>query len=1218
MHGLSRRLCRYISYIIILCLFLAPLSGGLTGTAYGEQVSLLNDRAADMVGATPLVARDLVLPAGLTGQGQIVGLADSGLDKGSMTDIHPDLASIPGEMPKVALLKSWAGRAVPDDPVGHGTHLAGTIAGTGQASGGKYRGIAPGASLYVQGLLDKDGQLTVPSDLEDLFWPAYAGGVRVHVNGWGGGQNTYGANTSQIDSFVRKHPDFLPVFGAGNSGPGTRTLTAEANSKNALVVGAGQIPRPAFGPDSRYAGEVASFSSRGPTRDGRVKPDLVVPASAVISACSRLTESNFVPNQNYTRMGGTSQAAAIAGGAAALLCQYLERQGVKPSSALLKAMLVNGARFLSGSSTDCGFGQLDIAGTVLALDEGMFRYKDEKYGLAQGEMAEYRFQVFEARLPVKVTLAWADPPAAAGTDDAALVNNLDLVVEGPGGTSYLGNHFLGLRGADDRNNVEQVLIATPVAGEYVVKVKASSIKKSVRTGAARPVQDFALVYGQSLQTGIVYSVKGNTIKLADGAELDTADREMQLVVDGGVKTANLEDVLPGSDVYAGVNCIYIFSRTLKTGGVQVLCTPQGWQVVEISGRARTGGFYLDATVQHDLSRFVFLNGKPVEYITDIPPGVEIHASVNPSSQTAWQLRAAYVKKSGTVYRVDTNKRELQLLEGGPAYRLAPWAAVSFIDDVVDTGFADAPYGTAQVASLESILPGMPVQLLLSPETGEVQYISVRRELAQGRLDKVEPEAARVVLETGNTYELFPGATVSRDAGDASLQQLQPGDYLQALLLTGTNSIIALQADTRVTYGQVIYASEKQGLLYLTDYTNRFHIFKLTSRTQVFRWNLPVDIGTLNSGSWVRLTLGSDGDEIRRVDIAEVAEEKTAFFSSYNKGAKTFTLSDGSTYRAGNTTLVSKAGYALGLEDLAPGEKVRVVVLSASGPWRSVPVLVEAEEDAGAARPVLSATARVANPALIIQGHTSADRVYLFRKDGSREAVTVKGDGSFTYLTRALSGEDSVQLAAIDTRTGGITGIKTDVAAFSGENPQYAFNDIENYPGREAIETLSGRGLVRGYTDGSFRPGQAITRLEMLVMLVRIKGWSPTAVDGRLFSLYKDFAQVPGWARGMMAAAWTHGLVVGYPDGTLRPGQPATRCEAAVLLDRAFAGNAGASSSPPYQDFPQVPWWARAAVSRGYDRGILDTLNSLLPTRFLPTQPVTRGEAAVMVSKALQE
>ena len=647
----SLRKFRYITSWLLLALFI--LAFCITPAAVGSaplQSELLNDRTADMVGAAPLLVRGLAVPAGLTGRGEIIGLADSGLDIGSMDDVLPDLESTPGQMPKVVLLKSWAGREAADDPVGHGTHMAATIAGTGKASDGRYRGVAPGASVYVQGLLDENGKLAVPTDLRSIFWPAYSAGVRVHVNGWGGGKNEYGTGTVKIDRFVREYPNFLPIFGAGNNGPESGTLTAEANSKNALVVGAGQVPRPSFSPDAQQAGEAASFSSRGPTSDGRIKPDLMAPGSAVISACSRLTESNFPADQNYTRMGGTSMAAAVTGGASALLCEYLESEGIKqPSAALLKTLLINGSRAPTGEKEAVGFGELDIAGTILALKERTVSYSDDWYGLAEGDTAEYRFRVTDTRLPVAVTLAWTDPASSSGESGNKLVNDLDLVVEAPDGKKYTGNHWLGIKGADRHNNVEQIRIAEPMAGEYVVRVKADRIVENTLRGSATPMQDFALAFGQNLAMNTVFVGEREAIHLVDGDTVPLQNKKVKLVVDGRGRSWDSFPILPGSDVYIGEKTVYIFSRSWHSGGVQVLPTSRGLQFLEINQEVRAGGFYLDAAAARDLSSWVKVNGQSVHGGGNTSRGRGSCCS-QPQPSTLWQVKTGYDKRDGVVSR----------------------------------------------------------------------------------------------------------------------------------------------------------------------------------------------------------------------------------------------------------------------------------------------------------------------------------------------------------------------------------------------------------------------------------------------------------------------------------------------------------------------------------------------------------------------------------------
>ena len=244
-----------------------------------EAPSFFNDRTADITGRTLFSHLDM----SLSGRGQIIGLADSGLDKGSISNIHPDLQGSDSDLPRILLLRSYAGRELADDPDGHGTHMAGIIVGSGQESQGQYRGVAPGASLYFQALLNQQGILTLPSTITALFVPAYEAGVRVHVDGWGVENNAYSDRARDIDDFTWRHNDFLPIFSAGNRGPHAGTLSQEANSKNALVVGASQSVRPGWSSESAESAKPMPASSSGPTADGRIKPDLSAPGSALLS-----------------------------------------------------------------------------------------------------------------------------------------------------------------------------------------------------------------------------------------------------------------------------------------------------------------------------------------------------------------------------------------------------------------------------------------------------------------------------------------------------------------------------------------------------------------------------------------------------------------------------------------------------------------------------------------------------------------------------------------------------------------------------------------------------------------------------------------------------------------------------------------------------------------------------------------------------------------------
>jgi subtilisin family serine protease len=169
------------------------------------------------------------------------------------------------------------------DTQNHGSHVAGTIAGDnfatliGHDAGD---GMAPGAKLVVQDagfLTDNCGDLPGIGcpvvDLTPIFQQAYTQGARIHTNSWGDNenaamQNNYTAASQDVDDFMFTHPDFLILFAAGNSGPGTGSVGSPSTAKNGISVGATLR--------GTSANSMASFSSCGPTTDGRIKPDVVV------------------------------------------------------------------------------------------------------------------------------------------------------------------------------------------------------------------------------------------------------------------------------------------------------------------------------------------------------------------------------------------------------------------------------------------------------------------------------------------------------------------------------------------------------------------------------------------------------------------------------------------------------------------------------------------------------------------------------------------------------------------------------------------------------------------------------------------------------------------------------------------------------------------------------------------------------------------------------
>ena len=338
----------------------------------------------------------------LEGEGEIVAVCDTGFDKGSLTDVHPAFS---GRVAKLYPL----GRKSASDPAGHGTHVCGSILGDGtsQQNGGAIRGTAPKAKLVVQSVLDSNGRLGgLPENLNDLFIVPYRDdSARVHSNSWGDrdGDGTYSQNSREVDEFVFNHRDCVICFAAGNdgadlSGSGTiaaGSVGAPSTAKNCITVGASENLRPTLTrtyadldsskfPTDPIASDLiadnpngmAAFSSRGPTVDHRIKPDIIAPGCTILSTRSRLAAADpfwGVSNDPlYMFDAGTSMATPLVAGCAAVVREYFRKKHqLQPSAALVKAMLINGAQAMTGqyvpSETGSvpnrseGFGRIDLA-----------------------------------------------------------------------------------------------------------------------------------------------------------------------------------------------------------------------------------------------------------------------------------------------------------------------------------------------------------------------------------------------------------------------------------------------------------------------------------------------------------------------------------------------------------------------------------------------------------------------------------------------------------------------------------------------------------------------------------------------------------------------------------------------------------------------------------------------------------------------------------------
>lgn len=485
---------------------------------------LFNDVARQILGVTSAnPGEDLKYQ----GEGQIVAVADTGLD-----DTHPDFSG------RVVGLVALGRPGDPSDPNGHGTHVAGSVLGDGAASARDFRGVAPKAKLFFQSLLDsQDGLGGLPVSLESLFEPAYQAGARIHNNSWGAAtSSSYTVDSMDVDEYVSKRRDMLVVIAAGNEGTAAANINAgdgfvdwlslgsPATSKNALTVGAarssrstgglseltygrcwpGNYPRPPISAElvSGDPEALAAFSSRGPCDDRRIKPDLVAPGTDILSARSSTAPGDHYwglhQNNRYAYMGGTSMASPLAAGCAALVREYfVTERGTSPSAALLKAVLINGTRWLTGSDSIAdheqqpnyhqGFGEIHLPTTLPCAAEPALalEFVDTWQTPAQqlkrtGDMFRYTITVGQ-HLPLRLCLAYTDPPARA------LQNDLSLLVEDPTGRKITGNEQLPgkITRSDMENNVEVIRIDDPEPGVWRLQIFARNLLLGP--------QDFALV-----------------------------------------------------------------------------------------------------------------------------------------------------------------------------------------------------------------------------------------------------------------------------------------------------------------------------------------------------------------------------------------------------------------------------------------------------------------------------------------------------------------------------------------------------------------------------------------------------------------------------------------------------------------------------------------------------------------------------------------------------
>ena len=488
---------------------------------------LIDEVASKLVGgddgqvATPTVTEQL----GFGGQGVTVCVADTGLDTGNTSTMHPDVRG------RVTGFLFYPPLTDGSDGYGHGTHCAGIVAGnaaTGETdpdSGAWFGlGVADQASLFIERIFDANANEVspAPSD-ETLTQDAVRNGAQIGANSWGNDvQGEYDTDAAQFDELVRDADSVTPgdqpyilEFSAGNAGPDSQTLDSPATGKNVIATGATENSpnyyAEIYGLYDDGADTVADFSSCGPCEDGRIKPDVVAPGTWIASMASSAAPDESaiawtVIDNYYVYMGGTSMSGPAAAGGAAAFVQYYKstHTNAMPSPALVKAALINSASELDESdggpgpipNFQEGWGRVCL--TNLIGSQRNFQFVDQTVLLTTGQVYHRHAFVGASNQSLKITLAYTDVAGFPGAIPA-LVNELNLEVTGPDGTVYLGNQFVdgesipNAMTVDSLNNVQAVHLAQPLPGDYFIQVRAVNVVEDARLDTSAIDQDFALV-----------------------------------------------------------------------------------------------------------------------------------------------------------------------------------------------------------------------------------------------------------------------------------------------------------------------------------------------------------------------------------------------------------------------------------------------------------------------------------------------------------------------------------------------------------------------------------------------------------------------------------------------------------------------------------------------------------------------------------------------------
>jgi serine protease AprX len=420
---------------------------GVTQVEANSVLRAANDAAQASFGVSK--AR-LDLPS-LDGSGVAIAVLDSGISPG-----HLDLNG--GKVIAFKDLVDNFPNAYDDN--GHGTHVSSIAAGDGEASGGQFRGVAPAASLVSVKVLNSALVASAGAVVEGIEWAvanrnSFGVPIKVIVLSLQSQPGDCSSGDDAVSAAVENAhlQGVLVVVAAGNGGPSACSIGSPAAAPHALTVGA-------MADTSEGGFRLASFSARGPTRDGRIKPDVVAPGVGITAASA---------SAGYETRSGTSMAAPFVAGVAALMLDA----NPALSAQQLKDTIVNtavdwgrsGDNTVAGSGADIdyGAGRLDAYAALRAAGAGLSSPPPTPgHEIHQGAVSGSG-----AFVDHQISVNGTGYPIAATLIAPGVAPDLDLVLYDPSGTEVAASRTIGLR-------QEQLGVQPATVGKYTLRVSSRS------------------------------------------------------------------------------------------------------------------------------------------------------------------------------------------------------------------------------------------------------------------------------------------------------------------------------------------------------------------------------------------------------------------------------------------------------------------------------------------------------------------------------------------------------------------------------------------------------------------------------------------------------------------------------------------------------------------------------------------------------------------------